>query len=258
MNLKSLHRVIENGALTVEQKFLKQLELTIQAGEQVTKRVRSTNYKPSALNCPRQMFYYRKGIAVDPEPTPPSLVGVAQSGTDRHKRIQDAVMAMAKQGYDCRYIDVADFVRKFKPKGTKVVGKYGAETKCYNDIYKMSFMCDGILKIGNKYYVLEIKTESTFKFTARFGVDEKHYAQATCYSLLFGLDDVIFLYENRDTCTKKTFLFKVTEKMRQDIVDKIGFVEKCLAENELPQGKREEKVCMYCDYKNRCRLNLRD
>ncbi len=257
MNLKALHRAISKGGeISVEQRFLKQLELTIQEGEGVQK-IPSKNYKPSSLNCSRQMFYYRRGTAVDPVPVSSSLVGVAQSGTDRHVRIQKAIMAMRKRGYDCDYIDVAEFIKKFKPAGTEVVGKRGPETKCYNRIYDMSFMCDGILRIGKEYYVLEIKTESTFKFTSRFGVDEKHYAQATCYSLLLGLSKIIFLYENRDTCTKKTFLFEVTEKMRQDIREKISFVEKCVKDDILPAPCKNEKVCMYCGYSLKCRMNVK-
>lgn len=257
MNLKALHRAISKGGeVSVEQRFLKQLELTIQEGEGVHK-IPSRNYKPSSLNCSRQMFYYRKGTPVDPIPVSPSLVGVAQSGTDRHVRLQKAIMAMRKRGYDCEYIDVAAYIKKFKPAGTEVVGKRGPETKCYNCIYDMSFMCDGILRINKEYYVLEIKTESTFKFSQRLGVDEKHYAQATCYSLLLGIDKVIFLYENRDTCLKKTYLFQVTEKMRNDIKEKISFVEKCVKENNLPAPFKNEKVCMYCAYSLKCKMNLK-
>ena len=164
---------------------------------------------------------------------------------------------MRKRGYDCEYIDVAAYIKKFKPAETEVVGKRGPETKCYNRIYDMSFMCDGILRINKEYYVLEIKTESTFKFSQRLGVDEKHYAQATCYSLLLGIDKVIFLYENRDTCLKKTYLFQVTEKMRNDIKEKISFVEKCVKENNLPAPFKNEKVCMYCAYSLKCKMNLK-
>ena len=257
MNLRALHQAINKGGeISVEQKFLRQLEMTIQEGEGVQK-IPSTNYKPSSLNCPRQMFYYRRGTAVDPAPVSSSLVGVAQSGTDRHIRIQKAIMAMRKRGYDCQYIDVAAFIKKFKPAGTEVVGKRGAETKCYNSIYDMSFMCDGILRIGKEYYILEIKTESTFKFTARFGVDEKHYPQASSYSLLLGLDKVIFLYENRDTCTKKTFLLLVTDKMRQEVKDKISAVENYVKKDILPAPCRNDKVCMYCAYAAKCRMDLK-
>lgn len=255
MNLKELHKAIRGGIeLTVEQKFVKQLELTIQQLEDEGKGQRSTNYKPSALTCPRQMFYYRNGVKADSLPSDYTAVGIAESGTDRHARLQAAISKMKECGYDCEYIDVEKFIAQFKPAGTRVVGKRGAETKCFNDIYDMSFMCDGIVRIGGNYYILEIKTESCFKFSSRFGVDEKHYAQGICYSLLFGLNNVIFLYENRDTCAKKAFMFTVTDKMRDEIKKRIEYVEECRKENKLPTKTSNQRVCQYCPYALKCKM----
>lgn len=253
MNLKALHKAIrQGGEISVEGKFLKQLQLTIEDIEKKDSRKKSIYYKPSSLNCPRQMFYYRKGTPVKDTPTNFSMVGVCESGSDRHLRLQTAIKRMKEFGYDCEYVDVEEYVSKFKPAGTRVVGKSGAETKCFNDIYQMSFMCDGILRIGGNYYVLEIKTESSFKFMSRLGVDEKHYSQAICYSILFGINNVIFLYENRDVLAKKCFMFTVTEKMKKDIVDRIGYVEKCIKENVLPEKCKNNKSCQYCEYASRC------
>lgn len=255
MKLSSLHKAIKSGAeLTVEQKFLKQLTLTIQEAEEGAKSKPSTNYKPSSLNCPRQMFYYRRGTKADSLPSDYKAVGIAQSGTDRHIRLQEAIMQMKEFGYDCEYVEVADYIAKFKPKGTKVVGKRGAETKCFNDIYNISFMCDGILRIGGVYYVLEIKTENSYKFSLRAGVDEKHYNQAICYSLLMEIDNVIFLYENRDICDKKCFMFTVTPKMCQKIIDKLAHVEKCIADNKLPEKITVGNSCNYCAYRVKCKM----
>ena len=253
MNLKSLHRAIRNGQeITVEGKFLKQLELTIEELDRKSGHKKSVYYKPSSLNCPRQMFHYRKGTPVLDTPTNASMVGVCESGSDRHLRLQNAIMRMKELGYDCEYIDVEEYVNKFKPAGTRVVGKSGAETKCFNDIYQMSFMCDGILRIGGNYYILEIKTENSFKFSARLGVDEKHYAQGICYSFLFGIDNIIFLYENRDVLNKKAFMFTVTKAMQAEIKNRIAYVEECLLNNVLPERCKNEKPCKYCDYISQC------
>lgn len=257
MKLKALHQAIRaGGEVTVEQKFLKQLGLTIQRLDEKNKGQSSSYYKPSSLICPRQMFYYRNGVKADSLPSDFSAVGIAESGTDRHARLQQAISKMKECGYDCEYIDVDKFIEWFKPAGTRVVGKRGAETKCFNDIYEMSFMCDGILRIGGNYYILEIKTESCFKFNTRAGVDEKHYSQGISYSLLFGLDNVIFLYENRDTCAKKAFMFTVTEEMREQIKTRIAYVEACRKEKKLPIKTTNEKVCQYCPYALKCRMEV--
>ena len=90
---------------------------------------------------------------------------------------------------------------------------------------------------------------------ARTGVDPTHYNQATAYSLSFGIDDVIFIYENRDTCTKKSFLFTVTGDMKQSL---IGYMENCneYIKNSTVPPKSEStprKTCEYCNYKTQCR-----
>lgn len=257
MNLKALHKAIRQGSeLSVEGKFLKWLQMTVEEIEKKDSRKKSVYYKPSSLNCPRQMFYYRKGTAVIDTPADCSMVGVCESGTDRHLRLQNAIKRIKEFGYDCEYVDVEEFVKEHKPAGTVVIGKSGAETKCFNTIYQMSFMCDGILKIGGVYYVLEIKTENSFKFNSRFGVDEKHYNQAICYSILFGIDRVIFLYENRDILAKKSFLFNVTDKMKADLLARLAHVEQCLKDDILPERCANDKPCRYCEYAKLCKLNL--
>ena len=119
----------------------------------------------------------------------------------------------------------------------------------------MSFLCDGIIKYKNHYYILEIKTESSNKFFQRKGVDPSHYQQATAYSLAFGINEVIFLYENRDTLDKKAFLFPVTDEMRMDL---IGYIEECdsyLKKLKVPPKPENvaKKTCSYCNYANQCR-----
>lgn len=257
MNFKSLHKALKSGSeISVEGKFLRQLELTIEQMDRKDSRKKSVYYKPSSLNCPRQMFYYRKGTAVTDTPADSSMVGVCESGSDRHLRLQAAIKRMREFGYDCEYVDVEQFVNEHKPAGTVVIGRVGAETKCFNTIYQMSFMCDGILRIGGRYYVLEIKTENSFKFGGRLGVDEKHYNQAICYSILFGIDKVLFLYENRDILCKKSFMFTVTDKMKEELLARLAHVEECLKNDILPERCANDKPCRYCEYAKLCKLNL--
>ena len=114
MNLKALHKAIrQGGEISVEGKFLKQLQLTIEDIEKKDSRKKSIYYKPSSLNCPRQMFYYRKGTPVKDTPTNFSMVGVCESGSDRHLRLQTAIKRMKEFGYDCEYVDVEEYVSKF-------------------------------------------------------------------------------------------------------------------------------------------------
>ena len=80
------------------------------------------------------------------------------------------------------------------------------ETKLYDKNLNMSFLCDGIIRYKDKYYILELKTEASFKFNSRSDVDPKHHNQGTAYSHEFGIDDVIFIYINRDILDMKPYM----------------------------------------------------
>ena len=119
----------------------------------------------------------------------------------------------------------------------------------------ISFLCDGIIKYKNKYYILELKTESSNKFWQRQGVDPVHYNQATTYSLSLGLDNVLFIYICRDNLEMKDFMFTPTSDMKNSIV---GYIDECnsYVARQIAPPKPEplnKKACMYCNYKKYCK-----
>ena len=115
----------------------------------------------------------------------------------------------------------------------------------------MSFKCDGILKIDGKHYIFEYKTESMFKFNKRTEIAEEHKNQAQCYSLAFNIDKVLFVYENRDFCNKKAFLYRVNGLDIQSIRNKILKCEEFRTLKRIPP-KEIHKGCQYCNYKRTC------
>ena len=115
-------------------------------------------------------------------------------------------------------------------------------------------MTDGLLKFNGEYFILEIKTEASSKFYTREDVDAKHVFQAVAYSLSFGLDDVIFLYENRDTCAKKAFLLHVTEEMKDELANLLCDCEDYLKAKKLPPKTTNKRLCTYCKYKKFCKV----
>ncbi len=261
-SLKNIFNLIDatKEELPVEQAFLNDLRRSIELTDEKNSEPGSKSYKPSGMNCIRQSFYVITGAAPDEANSSSNLVGICESGSDRHERIQDAVLHMKDNGMDCEYINVADFVKQRELKNLKIVkrpnfkaGRY--ETKLYHKTLNMSFLCDGIIKYKNHYYILEIKTESSGKHFQRKGVDPYHYNQATAYSLAFGINEVIFLYENRDTLDKKAFLLEVTDEMRMEL---IGYIEECdsyikkLKVPPIPENV-PKKSCTYCNYANQCR-----
>lgn len=131
--------------------------------------------------------------------------------------------------------------------------------------FVLNGMCDGILEYkpdGSKV-LFEFKTKSTtigcvgtYKLK---NVQEEHRIQAVAYSLLFGVDECIFMYESvaKDGWTKgadakvdfRTFYVKVTEEDRQELLDKFSEVAKDFYDNKLPS---KEDKCFFCVYREAC------
>lgn len=215
----------------------------------------SRTYKPSSMKCMRNMYYQVIGADLDKATQTSESCGICESGTDRHERIQEYVTKMKKCGCDCEYIDVETYVNENNLTHLEVQSKENFETKLFDKNRNLIFLCDGIIKYKGKYYILEIKTESSFKWMNRCSVDEWHYYQAYTYALELGIDDVLFLYENRDLCSKKPYLFHVDPDKKQFIVDRLNECDKHVHDKTVPP--REEsvtsKVCQYCQYRTVCK-----
>ena len=216
----------------------------------------SKTFKPSGMQCKRGCYYQIMGVQPDESKASFNMVGICNSGTDIHVRVQTAVMQMKENGIDCDWVDVEEYVKSHDLDYLIVREKKGTETKLYDTRYGtyISFMCDGIIRYKGKYYILEIKSESSNKWYARTDVDKKHYHQAISYSNSFKLDDVLFLYVERDLLNCKCYKFHVTDDMRKEIVDFItdvqGYVERQIAP---PKDDLPKNICNYCGYQTQCR-----
>ena len=257
-SLKNVMRLIDvaNNELPIEKQFLNDLCNSIEKSAEQNSRKPSQTYKPSGMNCDRAMVYQVLGVEPDKSRASYQLEGICESGTDRHIRIQQAIGNIHDVlGVDCEYINVADFVKQRNIPDLEIVGQSGMETKLYHKKLNMSFMCDGIIKYKGKYYIFEFKTETSNKFYSRTDVDPSHYNQATAYSLAFGINQVLFVYESRDTLDKKAFLFTVTDDMKQNLIGRISYCDDYVSKLKAPPNPKDvqKKTCTYCIYKHQCR-----
>lgn len=254
-SLKNVAKLLSNvnKDISVEQQFLHDLEKSIELNVNKESRKPSQTYKPSSMNCMRASYYQVVGVDPDVSDSTYGIIGIGESGTDRHIRIQQAIECMKENGIDCEYIDVESFIKQRNLTDIEVKEKSGMETKCYNKKLNMSFLTDGIVKYRGKYYIFEFKTEISSKWWSRTGVDVKHKHQATAYSVNFGLDKVLFVYENRDNCQKKAYLLDVTEDMKQELYGYILTCDSYVQEKRIPpKSIVDNKVCQYCSYRKRC------
>lgn len=256
-SLKNVIRLIDAAKeqVPVEQEFLADLKRSIELNDEKGRRLPSQTYKPSGMNCMRASYYQIMGIEPDESSSSYTMVGICNSGTDIHVRVQTAVAEMKENGIDCEYLDVADFVKSRRLDNLEIKSKSGMETKLYHKRLNMSFMCDGIIRYKDKYYILELKTESSYKFMNRHDVDPSHYNQGTAYSLAFGLDNVLFVYISRDILDMKAFMFNVTNEMRSHLVDYIDECDSYVRRQIAPPKPDNvlKKTCSFCGYKTQCK-----
>lgn len=257
-SLKQLTLLIKDAVTNREphEKFLHELDETMSIIDKREQRVPSNTYKPSSLGgCKRNMYFQVIGACLDEaKKSGAGIIGICETGSARHEILQTWVSRMNECGYDCEWVDVESFLKSRSVAGTIVKERSGMETKCYNEILNISFLCDGIIKYDGKYYILEIKTEDNFKHQKRIGPEKKHISQAAAYSVCLGIDNVIFLYENRNYCTRKSFLVEITDEMKQELViNEIEEIENYRAKSEIPPKSTLKSDCTYCNYKTECK-----
>ena len=256
-SFKNIFRLLDSvdDDTTPEQSFLSDLKRSIEMTADSEDRAPSKTYKPSSMQCIRNMYYQVTGHARDPQRSNFALVGICNSGTDTHERVQKYVANMKTYGIDCEYVDVAEYVKQRNLDYIDVVSQQGMETKLYHKPLNISFLCDGIIRYKGKYYILELKTETSFKWQSRNGVDPKHYAQGTAYSLIFHIDNVIFVYINRDILDMKAYMFTPTDEMKTELVDKISECDNYVQSEKVPPKPADvpKSACEYCAYRSSCR-----
>ena len=248
--------------------FLSSLTYTIEKYNMDNKHMPSATFSPSSMKCDRQMIYKLLSVPIDNKKDSYQLVGICESGTARHEVIQSYVNKMKDMSIDCEYINVADYVREHKlplkiGKESNFVDEFETHLYTKHDfgennpfVFDSSFLCDGIIKFNGKYFILEIKTQASMKAMRQTDVQEEHKAQATAYSLFLGINDVMFLYEDRDLLGKKCFIYSPTDEERSNLLKRLNS-DWGLAMNKTICAKPnlDKKVCLYCNYKKECRTN---
>ena len=257
MSLKNLAKLISNATkeLTPEQEFLNALNEAIVKEEVKTRRQPTKSFKPSSIaGCHRMMYFTLIGAPIDKNfDADPQFIGMGQSGTARHEYLQTTISQMKENGFDVEWIEIEDYLKIRPQKGLEIISKQGLETKLFSRKYNLRFLCDGIIKVNGVYFILEIKTEVSFKWQSRTEADRKHIPQASSYSLCLGINRVLFLYENRDLCSKKAFIVEVSDDDRKGVVKTIRKVNNSKRLKQVPPKSEDKYDCRFCDFKDECK-----
>lgn len=126
-------------------------------------------------------------------------------------------------------------------------------------------MMDGILTYSDGTDVgFEFKTKSnTLGQVGNYKMKAPapyHLEQCNAYSLLFGLEEFVLMYESlpKDGWTKgaeakvdiRTFYYKATEESKTLLLDKFAEITKAVEAEKTPVMQPDK--CMFCNYKHLC------
>lgn len=230
----------------------------------------------SADKCDRELYYKAKKFPKEEGTFYPYQRRWVNNGSAVHARVQKDLLFAEKHLDDPLF----NLVRMKAPES--VAGRPAWEhnlknVKQFPELGLQIFgMMDGVLeytKDGSKVG-FEFKTKSTT--IASIGnyklkqPQSSHLAQVTAYSLLFGLDEFLIMYESiaKDWWGKgeearpdiRAFYHYVSDEDKNALLNKFVRVAKMVKANELPEAEfpktREEYernfACIFCPYKEQC------
>ena len=219
----------------------------------------SKYYSPSGLGgCRRKLYYKRIEAPIDDkQDIIAKNILKGESGTDRHERIQSLMVYMDENyDYDYEWMDIPQFIENRGLDYLEVQGidDTGYEALLLDKRYNLRFRVDGLIKLRSRYYLLEIKTDDTFRWQKRLSVSDYHDMQGICYSLSLGLNKVMYVYEERNEFKKKPIIKEIKESDRKQVIKKIKEVDDYVNRKELP--KKDVDKCMFCLYTNICKKDI--
>lgn len=211
----------------------------------------SQTFAPSSFRCDRLSYFRLRGVPIDEDlPIDVALNFKADMGTHCHKIIQRNL----KYSIGNQWVNVSDYLASHPLKHTCSISNFDefeTQLQFFNPPVKLS--CDGLLNIGDVYYLLEIKTCEYQSFKKLSSPKDEHIDQVMCYCSLLELNHALVLYQERNSGEIKCFEVTVTDDEMQNIFDRMNrvlqYVEDNIAPPKLPTG---DFWCTYCKYRKRC------
>lgn len=211
-------------------------------------------FAPSSFRCDRRSWFRIRGVELDKAPSSDrTLRFVADVGTACHRIIQTNL----KEALGDCWIDVGVYLQN-QDVDYEYILTYPADSlETQIEVLKppIRFACDGIVKCGDVYYLLEIKTSEFGSWNELLDPKREHVDQAKMYATMLGLSNVLFLYMDRQYGELKCYEIHVSDTDKQEIWDRMNkvmeFAEYGVAPDALPKG---DKWCtpQMCPYFKKC------
>lgn len=215
-------------------------------------KVPHKTFAPSQMKCDRLSFFRLRGAEPDKDS---NLSTVSKFQAELGECIHLMVQKRLKDNLGSQWINVSDYLEYRGILDKFIVTKksdYETFLECLDP--PVRFACDGILKIGDKYYLLEIKTCESNSLRKLGEPKPQHVDQVTAYSMLLEIDDVIFLYVDRQFGDFKVFEYNVSSLSKLNLKSRVEYVINSVSANVAPSRLPSGDIfCSYCKYKSRCK-----
>lgn len=229
---------------------------------------KQTRFHPSSVCywgvCSRQYYIInnREKLGIDvspPDPHESSLLRIFEHGHSIHSLYQDNLLGPAGVLYGKWKLN-EQITLGFQPSPE---WEY-VEPRIFWTDYKLSGYCDGIVEIGDEWFVLEIKStnDNSFRFIKSQGKPQAYHARQALLYCEAPMDiDVpgeikgcIVLYVNKNTGAEMDFFVERDTVSVQKVLDQMSDALVDLSQDELPpkvsdcltKGKRA-KDCPVCN-----------
>jgi len=108
------------------------------------------------------------------------------------------------------------------------------EVPVENEEYNIVGTCDGIIEIGSKQGVLEIKSMNSTQFYSTYQPKPEHLIQINVYMFCLGIPRGCLLYECKNDQELKEFYLKQDNVILMPILEKIRYVQHCIRKRKEP------------------------
>jgi CRISPR/Cas system-associated exonuclease Cas4 (RecB family) len=202
------------------------------------------------MRCLRKQWFRLRGVETDIVESPDlGLDFRAKVGTDRHVAIQTRL----KKALGKDWLSVREYLTESGIDLDCEITENGLESLVTVNDPPIKFAVDGIIRIDGRIFLLEIKTCDYSSFEHLTQQKSVHEDQVTLYSAILGIRDVLFLYEDRQNGSMKSYQYTVKESSVEEAKSKMQLVmdmsEKGIAPNRLPKS---DYMCSNCEYAKKC------
>ena len=218
---------------------------------------RMTRFQPSSVcyqgACPRaySMFMNREDLGVDMEPVfkfGADMMRIFDHGHAIHANYQDKILGPAGVLYGkWRYRD--EIIEGFRPQGE---GWEYVEPRIIWPEKRISGYCDGLVFVGGKWCVLEIKSANSHSFGWIKNTNrprDYHVKQAQLYIFApkkiekkMHIEGAIILYYNKDTGEEMEFYVERDQSCVDEMMQSVDYAIECADGGVIPARLEECKT----------------